>query len=180
MKKQREQPKKVRAGKFLTPVQKGIMALLCGLFLFSCSSGNSETNAGDTQQESGSAQQAPAADEAVADEGKGVGPVKDANVGEGIDASLVAEGKAIFESKCTPCHQLNDQKLVGPGLAGVTERRKPEWIMNMILNPEVMTKEDPTAKKLFAEHLIQMVIQDVDEQDARAILEFLRQNDNPS
>jgi hypothetical protein len=49
--------------------------------------------------------------------------------------------------------------------------------MNMILNPEQMTKEDPVAKKLFVEYLTQMTFQDVSEDDARAILEYLRTNE---
>jgi hypothetical protein len=43
-----------------------------------------------------------------------------------------------------------------------------------------MTKKDPEAKKLLAEHLTQMTNQNVNEQDARAILEFLRKNDKAS
>ena len=151
------------------------MALLCGTFLFSCSSGETETDT--TAEEPGLAHQTAATEEAVADDGKGVGPVKAVEVGEGVEDALAAEGQSLFEGKCSACHQLSDQKVVGPGLAGVTERRKPEWIMNMIINPEEMTKKDPTAKKLLGEHLTQMTNQNVNEQDARAILEYLRQND---
>ncbi|WP_439880099.1 c-type cytochrome [Pontibacter sp. MBLB2868] len=151
------------------------MALLCGTFLFSCSS--EETETATTAEEPGLAHQAAAASETVADDGKGVGPVTTVAIGEGVEDALAAEGKTLFEGKCSACHQLSDQKVVGPGLAGVTERRKPEWIMNMILNPEEMTKQDPTAKKLLGEHLTQMTNQNVEEKDARALLEYLRQND---
>jgi len=175
------------AGKFATtllkPVQFGVMALLCGTILFSCSSGDNENQGADAQEETGLAHQddAAATEEApVADEGKGIGPVTTVEVGADIDQALAGTGKTLFEGKCSACHQLSDQKIVGPGLAGVTERRKPEWIMNMIINPEEMTKKDPEAKKLLAEHLTQMTNQNVNEQDARAILEFLRQNDKAS
>lgn len=103
--------------------------------------------------------------------------MKTVDLGADIDQALAENGKSIFDGKCSACHQLSDQKVVGPGLAGVTDRRKPEWVMNMIINPEEMTKKDATAKKLLAEHLTQMTNQNVNEQDARAILEFLRQND---
>ncbi|WP_241738983.1 c-type cytochrome [Pontibacter beigongshangensis] len=159
------------------PLRMSVIALLCGGMLVSCSSGDSESNAGN-EDVSGLAHNTP--ESPAEDDGKGVGPVKTVEIGEGIDEALATEGKTIFDAKCTACHQLSDQKVVGPGMAGVTERRKPEWIMNMIVNPEEMTKKDPVAKKLFAEHLIQMVNQDVDEQDARAILEYLRQNDQNS
>jgi len=159
---------------FFKPVRFGAVALLFASLLFSCSSGESEANAAEAQ-ESGLAHQAPEAP--VEDDGRGVGPVTTVEIGEGVDEALAAQGKSLFEGKCSACHQTSDQKVVGPGLAGVTERRKPEWVMNMIINPEEMTKKDPTAKKLLAEHLTQMTNQNVNEQDARAILEFLRQND---
>ncbi|MER2996770.1 c-type cytochrome [Pontibacter populi] len=156
----------------------GAVALFCGSMLFSCSSGDAETATVENEAESGLAHEAPAAP--VEDDGKGIGPVTTVEVGADIDQALADNGKSIFEGKCSACHQLSDQKVVGPGLAGVTERRKPEWVMNMIINPEEMTKKDPEAKKLLAEHLTQMTNQNVTEQDARAILEFLRQNDKNS
>ena len=165
-------------GELVRTIKLGAAALFCGAFLFSCSSGEAETAGTDNGAESGLAHEAPAAP--VEDDGKGVGPVTTVEVGADIDQALADNGKSIFEGKCSACHQLSDQKVVGPGLAGVTERRKPEWVMNMIINPEQMTKEDPTAKKLLGEHLTQMTNQNVNEQDARALLEFLRQNDKNS
>ena len=159
----------------MKPLRFGAVALLCGTMLFSCSSGDTESTAADEQEEVGLASQA--AEAPVEDDGKGIGPIKTVEVGESVDEALAAEGKTIFEGKCSACHQLTDQKIVGPGLAGVTERRKPEWIMNMVINPEEMTKKDPTAKKLLGEHLTQMTNQNITEDDARALLEFLRQND---
>ncbi|MHC2991662.1 cytochrome C [Pontibacter sp. HJ8] len=160
------------------PLKTFAMLLVGGMLLYGCSSGEGDSNAGEAQSESGLAHQAPEA--AVEDDGKGVGPVTTVEVGESIDEALAAQGKSIFEGKCSACHQLSDQKIVGPGLEGVTERRKPEWIMNMMINPEEMTKKDPQAKKLLAEHLTQMTNQNIAEADARALLEFLRQNDTNS
>ncbi|MDX5421672.1 MAG: cytochrome c [Hymenobacteraceae bacterium] len=151
------------------------LLFLAAMVFYSCSSDNT-TN--ETKEVTGLAHQAPEAP--VEDDGKGVGPIKSVEVGDEIDEALAAEGKAIFEGKCSACHQLSDQKVVGPGMAGVTERRKPEWIMNMVINPEEMTKKDPAAKKLLAEHLTQMTNQNINEADARALLEFLRQNDKNS
>ncbi len=170
----------------IKPLKSVAMLFLGAMLLYSCSSGGNESQ-GEAQEETGLAQQeqapaaeSPAEETATADNGKGVGPVTTVEVGADIDQALATNGKSLFEGKCSACHQLTDQKIVGPGLAGVTERRQPEWIMNMIINPEEMTKKDPTAKKLLAEHLTQMTNQNVNEQDARAILEFLRQNDKAS
>jgi mono/diheme cytochrome c family protein len=107
----------------------------------------------------------------------GIGPVKSEMKLAAIDKSIAVKGKGIFETKCLSCHKF-DQKLVGPPLQGVTKRRKPEWIMNMILNPLQMTQENPTAKELFATYLIQMTFQDVSQDDARAILEYFRSVDD--
>jgi len=106
----------------------------------------------------------------------GIGPVKSVTLGS-VDKSLADKGKELFETKCVACHKF-DSKLVGPPLKDVTKRRKPEWIMNMILNPEQMTKENPTAKQLFGQYLTQMTFQNVTQDDARAILEYFRSLDN--
>lgn len=103
---------------------------------------------------------------------KGVGPIKSITLGE-IDEALATEGKALFASKCSACHKIS-KRFVGPPLAGVTERRTPEWIMNMILNPEVMVVENEEAKKLLAEYLSPMANQSLTEDEARAILEYFR------
>jgi cytochrome c551/c552 len=146
--------------------------LIIALFLFSgCSS-----DGDNKQSRTGHDDIQLAEEDTPVDDGKGIGPVKEVNI-SGFDAALAEKGKAIYEGKCSACHQLTEQKIVGPGLKGVTEKRSPEWIMNMIINPEEMTKKDPTAKKLLAEHLTQMTNQDVSEQDARALLEFMRQID---
>ncbi len=105
----------------------------------------------------------------------GIGPIKELKLGP-IDQSLVKKGKEIFESKCAACHKF-DEKYVGPPLRGVTKRRKPEWIMNIILNPSEMIQKDPIAKELLAEYLTPMPFQNVSEEDARAILEYLRSVD---
>lgn len=106
----------------------------------------------------------------------GVGPVTEVDISGEIDQALVEKGKTIFEGKCTACHKF-DERYVGPALGGVTERRNGAWIMNMIMAPEEMTKGDPIAKALLAEYLTQMVNQNVTEDDARALLEYFRSED---
>lgn len=103
----------------------------------------------------------------------GVGPVKDEIKLEPINDNMVAKGKEIFNVKCVACHKF-DVRLVGPPLKDVTKRRRPEWIMNQILNPLEMTQKDKTSKELFAQYLVQMTFQDVNTLDARAILEYFR------
>ena len=102
----------------------------------------------------------------------GIGPIKSITLGE-IDEAMAAEGKEVFKTKCSACHKIS-KRFVGPGLAGVTERRSPEWIMNMILNPEEMVKKNPIAIKLLAEYLAPMANQNLTETEARQILEYFR------
>lgn len=106
----------------------------------------------------------------------GIGPVKSEVKLGPVDKTLAVKGETLFNTKCAACHKI-DSKLVGPPLKDVTKRRRPEWIMNMMLNPQQMTMENPTAKELFATYLVQMTYQDVSQDDARAILEYFRNND---
>ena len=106
---------------------------------------------------------------------KGIGPVKSVTL-DGINAGLVSRGQKVFETKCQACHQF-EAKVVGPALKGVTQRRSPEWIMNMILNTNEMVEKDPIVKSLIAEYMTKMTYQNVSEEEARALLEFFREKD---
>lgn len=104
---------------------------------------------------------------------KGVGPITSVTLGE-IDNALVTEGETIFKAKCTACHKIS-KKFVGPALKGITERRTPEWIMNMALNPEEMVAKDPIAMQLLVEYNgAPMANQNLTEEEARALLEYFR------
>ena len=90
---------------------------------------------------------------------------------------MIKRGQAIYDLKCAACHKLTDQRVVGPGWAGLTTKRKPEWIMNMITDVDIMLEQDPTAQKLLEECLTRMPNQNVSVADARDILEFIFRND---
>jgi len=94
-----------------------------------------------------------------------------------LNAQWVADGKGIYELKCQACHKLTDEKLVGPGWKGVTQRRKPEWILNMITNVDMMLEKDPQAQKLLEDCLVRMPNQNLTKEEARKVLEFQRSND---
>ena len=103
---------------------------------------------------------------------KGVGPIKSITLGE-IDKAMVAEGEKVFKAKCTACHKIS-KRFVGPALKGIIDKQTPEWIMNMILNPERMVAENATAKELLMEYSAPMANQNLTEAEARAILEYFR------
>lgn len=61
-----------------------------------------------------------------------------------------ADGATVFKEKCVGCHTIGGGKLVGPDLAGVTERRTKEWLTKWISAPDQMLAAgDPTATELF-------------------------------
>ncbi|MGV6846206.1 MAG: c-type cytochrome [Lutibacter sp.] len=103
---------------------------------------------------------------------KGVGPITSVTLGE-IDEALAEKGHQIFKAKCTACHKIG-KRYIGPALKGVTQRQSPEWIMNMILNPEKMIVENETAKELLKEFSAPMANQHLTEDEARAVLEYFR------
>lgn len=108
---------------------------------------------------------------------KGIGPIKSVTINEGIDQAMATHGQDVFGKMCTACHKM-DKKFIGPKIEGITQRRTPEWIMNMIMNPEEMIKKDPIAKQLMVEsNMAVMANQNINEEEARAILEYFRQYD---
>jgi hypothetical protein len=94
-----------------------------------------------------------------------------------LNQEWVTAGKNIYDMKCQSCHKLNEEKVVGPGWKGVTQRREPHWIMNMITNVDIMLEKDPEAQKLLEQCLVRMPNQNISKDDARQILEFMRSND---
>ncbi len=90
---------------------------------------------------------------------------------------MVTGGSSIYETKCRSCHKLTDEKLVGPGWKGVTQKRQPVWIMNMITNVDMMLEKDAEAQKLLEQCMVRMPNQNVSVSDARNLLEFMRSND---
>ncbi|MEO8733535.1 MAG: c-type cytochrome, partial [Flavobacteriales bacterium] len=91
-----------------------------------------------------------------------------------IDKGMAAKGKDIYDVKCQACHSLGTNRVVGPGWEGVVEQRKPEWIMNMILHTDAMLESDEHAQALLEECLVRMPNQNLDKDDARNVLEFMR------
>lgn len=108
---------------------------------------------------------------------KGFGRFKNVRLAHPPDEAMAIKGKAIFQTKCFACHKLTTELLVGPGWAGVTERRTPEWIMNWITNTKVMLDRDLAAQTELVTCLIRMPNQDLSDVQARNILEFMRKND---
>ncbi|KAG1649104.1 putative esterase YheT [Nymphon striatum] len=104
----------------------------------------------------------------------GVGPFKDITFSDDINTEMAAAGEAKFSAICTACH-MAEQRMIGPALKGVYERRSPAWVMNMISNPDNMLKKDPIAKALLKEYNNAIMLnQNLSDDDTRAVAEYLR------
>ncbi len=114
------------------------------------------------------------------DPDRGEGKFNEDNVilSETLDQDMIERGKKIQSVKCSACHRLTDERIVGPGWKGVTERQKPYWIMNFITNPDEMIDKDPVLQAQLELCLVRMPNQNVSDEDARDILEFMRENDS--
>ena len=103
---------------------------------------------------------------------QGIGPIRDLDLGE-VDPALAEEGQTAFVTKCSACHKI-EARYVAPELGMVLSRRRPEFVMNMILNAAEMVQRHPEVQALLAEYYTPMPVQVTDENEARAILEYLR------
>lgn len=110
-------------------------------------------------------------------EAKGIGKFSNVEISANLDKPKAEAGGKVYDLKCSSCHKLTDEKLVGPGWKGVTERRKPEWVMNFSTNTDEMIDKDPAAQAMLEECLVRMPNQSLSDDDARAIYEFMRKND---
>ena len=91
---------------------------------------------------------------------------------------MAHSGEKLFQAKgCSACHGFG-VKSAGPDLAGVTRRRTAAWMEQQILHPEVMVKEDPISRGLFAQFALQMPNQGVTPEEAKAIIEYFKHKDH--
>ncbi|MGB5555967.1 MAG: cytochrome c [Flavobacteriaceae bacterium] len=158
------------------------LALVFSLALLSCG-GKEEKKEGFSVDRSKTTEKAteaaPATNEVPASQritldDKGVGQIKDITLDPEINTEMAAAGAELYKTNCTACHKL-DQRFIGPSPKGILERRSPEWIMNMILDPKLMTEQDRCAKDLLVEfNGAAMANQNLTVEETRSILEYFR------
>jgi cytochrome c551/c552 len=111
------------------------------------------------------------------DPNRGEGKFHDVKLSDHLDVAMAEKGDKIYELKCGSCHKLTDERLVGPGWKGVTTRHKPEWIMNFVTNTDDMLDKDPKAQAMLEICMVRMPNQNLSDDQAREVLEFMRKND---
>ncbi len=143
-------------------------------FAMACSNSNS----GESKQSASSSDQSKPADTNPSyDQKRGEGKFSKVDVSATLDVSKADAGLKVYTVKCSACHKLTDEKLVGPGWKGVTSRHTAEWIMNFATNPDAMIDKDPKAQAMLELCLVRMPNQNLTDDDARNIYEFMRKND---
>ena len=146
-----------------------ILAVVVGAIACNSSSNKGNESSGDTSSGTSGANEG--------SNPKGIGKYTNVELTHPLDEKMVAAGQNIYNVKCGSCHKLTNEKLVGPGWKGVTDRRQPEWIMNFVTNTEEMIEKDTAVQNLLEVCLVKMPNQNLSEQDARSVLEFMRNND---
>jgi len=156
----------------------GLMAVTVFTIFMACnSSSDKEKSSGAAENSSPDKTDTSASAAGTGNEKAGVGKFTHVDLTHPLDQKMIAAGKNVYDLKCASCHKLSDEKLVGPGWKDVTKRRAPEWIMNFVTNTEEMLAKDAVAKNLYEVCLVKMPNQNLSDDDARAVLEFQRNND---
>ncbi|MFK7907903.1 MAG: c-type cytochrome [Chitinophagales bacterium] len=89
------------------------------------------------------------------------------------------KGETIFKANCTACHRVQG-KLVGPALAGISDKYEKEWLYKWIRNSQEMVKEgDPNAVKIFNEYngSVMTAFPTLSDRDIDAVLEYIEVED---
>jgi len=111
------------------------------------------------------------------DPNRGAGKFDKVDVSPALDVVKADSGQKVYEAKCSSCHKLTEEKLVGPGWKGVTDRHTAPWIMNFATNPDEMLNKDPKAQAMLEICLVRMPNQNLLDNQARDVYEFMRKND---
>lgn len=143
--------------------------------IWSCG-GGSQKNESANNQSSGEAPKSMVAGQDY-DTKRGEGKFKEFEPSASLDPSLVKKGEEVYNLKCASCHKLTDEKLVGPGWKGVTQRQHGAWILNFITNTDEMLNKDPEAQAQLELCLVRMPNQNLTDDEAKAVYEYMRKND---
>ncbi|MDE3237192.1 MAG: cytochrome c [Bacteroidota bacterium] len=158
-------------------MKKLLMTGMVALFLAACGGGNSHPASEANATTSDDKKETTSNGNPSYDPNRGEGKFTHVDVSPTLNASMAENGNKVFGVKCSSCHKLTDEKLVGPGWKGVTSRHTAEWIMNFVTNTDDMLNKDPKAQSLLEICLVRMPNQNLSDDDARNVYEFMRKND---
>ena len=103
---------------------------------------------------------------------EGVGPITNLELTT-INDSLMKVGQELFKNQCSKCHTM-EYKNTGPDISDILTIRKPEWVMNFLLNKEEMLLKDSLAIRTRLKYDENCGATLTKENEAVEILEYLR------
>lgn len=104
---------------------------------------------------------------------------QDAEDGIPTDEAVITSGEKLFKANCTVCHSVNE-KVVGPALRDIHERRDVEWITAFVKNSQKVIKSgDAYAVKLYNEYnKTEMTSFDFSSEEILSIISYLKSESN--
>jgi len=146
------------------------------VFTYACGSNDKPAADGNENTSNSTAENSSTSDPAY-DAKRGTGKFTNVEIKPQLDNAMADRGQKVYDVKCASCHKLTEERLVGPGWAGVSTRRTPEWVMNFVTNTEEMLAKDPEAQAQLEICLVRMPNQNLTDDEARSVFEFMRKND---
>jgi hypothetical protein len=111
-------------------------------------------------------------DTSVSNNPYGVGPISKLELTT-ISDSLMQRGQKLFKDECSQCHTM-EFKNSGPDISDILAIRKPEWLVNFLLNKEEMLQRDSLAIGTRLKYEENCGAKIEDKNKALEILEYLR------
>ena len=145
------------------------------LMVVACNNSNTDKN--KSEEEATTSQSETSDGNPSYDPKRGEGKFTNVDISPNLNEAMAEAGNKIYSVKCSACHKLTDERLVGPGWKGVTQRHTAEWIMNFATNTDDMINKDPKAQAMLEICLVRMPNQNISDEDARNVYEFMRKND---
>ena len=153
-----------------------LLAVTGTFFIYSC--GGDEQKPGESKDQLAIMQgQSASKVNPAYDADRGKGKFTNVEIANTLDPAMVTAGEKVYNIKCSGCHKLTNEKLVGPGWKDVTTRHKAEWIMNFVTNTDEMIDKDPKAQAMLELCMVRMPNQNISDEAARGVYEYMRKND---
>jgi cytochrome c551/c552 len=92
------------------------------------------------------------------------------------------KGKRLFQERCAACHKLH-QKLIGPALSGIGQRREKEWFAKFVVNSQALIQAgDKAAVEVYEAYNKQVMPPNPDfsPEDIEALWAYLNAEAAPS
>lgn len=94
----------------------------------------------------------------------------------GSSLMFAQDGASLYKQTCSACHSIGKGKLVGPDLAGISEKRTEDWIISFVKNAQALGETDADAKAMIDEYGYPMPNQNVSDDEIKAIIAYINEN----